>query len=344
MSHDDDDDGTIELYTVKDVARLFGLQEARLRYWHQTGFVGPTKKRAGRAYYAFEDLISVKAARELLDGGLSLQKVRKLLDALRNALPHVDRPLGQLRVCADGDELVVVGDDAAWQPASGQLVMSFAVSGLTREIAEVLELTSQAAAPPRRAEPDAPPAVAVEPEAPARAEPPPSAYAAFLEGLRAEHDGDRTLAEQLYRKAVAKDDGFSAAWTNLGNVLEATGERPAARAAYERALGLDPDQPEARFNLANLLSDEGELDLALAEYRRVIAACPDFADACFNAALVCERLGRRQEMTQRLERYLELDPDSPWADEARKLLAELAGTRAATPTPFAIETEATTPA
>src|SRR4029434_9139379 len=83
------------LYSVRDVARIFGLHERRLRYWAQTGFVGPSQRQGGRALYTFEDLIGVKVAKELLDGGLPLQRVRRNLDALRSALPEVTRPLAR---------------------------------------------------------------------------------------------------------------------------------------------------------------------------------------------------------------------------------------------------------
>ena len=38
----------IELYSIRDVARILAVQESRLRYWMQTGFVGPTVRKGGR--------------------------------------------------------------------------------------------------------------------------------------------------------------------------------------------------------------------------------------------------------------------------------------------------------
>src|SRR5205085_2259922 len=95
----------IEL-AVKDVARLLDVQEARLRYWAQTGFVGPSIRREGRFFYSFQDLIGVKAAKELLAHGLPLQTVRKNLDALRAALPSSTRaspPPGPTSACCSND-------------------------------------------------------------------------------------------------------------------------------------------------------------------------------------------------------------------------------------------------
>src|SRR5262249_53051866 len=150
-------------------------------------------------------------------------------------------------VCSDGDELIVVADDAAFQPTSGQLVMSFAVRQLEGLVA-------------RRP-----------PPAPADEVLPETAYACFRAGV---DDTDDARAERRLQRALGLDPALAAAWTNLGNIHERRGERGAARTAYEKALALDPEQPEARYNLANVLADIGAIDLALAEYRRVVAQVP----------------------------------------------------------------------
>jgi tetratricopeptide (TPR) repeat protein len=301
-----------ETYSIKDVSRLFSLQEARLRYWAQTGFVGPSVRRGGRAYYTFQDLVGVKVAKELIDSGLPLQRVRKNLDALRMALPLVDRPLSQLRVCSDGDRLVVLDHDVAFEPHTGQLVMSFAIEKLSAEIADVLVHPAQAGA------------VKAPPRAPEAAAPKESPYSLFREGGRAEEARDPAQAEAHYRRALELDPRFAAAWTNLGNVLSVRGALGEARECYEKALFLDPEQPEARYNLANLLFDVGDVDRALAEYQRVLALCPEFSDAHFNLGLLSATLGDGRSARRHLTLYLEADPESEWAARAKECLQGLA--------------------
>ncbi len=304
-------DPSVELFAIKDVADLFGLQEARLRYWAQTGFIGPSVRRGSRFYYTFEDLIGVRVAKELLDSGLPMQRVRRNLDALRAALPAVDRPLTRLRVCSDGNDVVVVADDVAFEPKTGQLVMSFAVGSLSERIAQVLPLRPGAKEGAKDARKEKAP------------EAPTTAYGCFLAGVAADDAGDARRAEALYRRALSLDGNFPAAWTNLGNLLERRAVRGEARSAYDRALDLDPDLPEARYNLANLLADLGEDELALAEYRRVLTTSPHFADAHYNLALLLMKIGAAAQAKQHLERYLELDPSSDWTARARSLLATL---------------------
>lgn len=133
-----------EMYSVKDVAQIFGLRESRLRYWAQTGFINPSERRRKRWYYTFRDLIHVRAAKALLDAGISMQNVRKNLERLRDLLPHVDYPASTMRICSNGETLVARGDDdVVFEPLTGQLVMEFSVDELSAEVADVLALPTR---------------------------------------------------------------------------------------------------------------------------------------------------------------------------------------------------------
>ena len=64
-----------DLYSLRDAAKLFHLPESRLRYWERQGFIVRSCELSGRRYYTFQDLIGIRAARELLDEGVSLRCV-----------------------------------------------------------------------------------------------------------------------------------------------------------------------------------------------------------------------------------------------------------------------------
>ncbi len=304
-----------ELYSIRDVARLFALQESRLRYWMQTGFVGPTVRKGGRFFYTFRDLCAVKAAKDLLAAGLTPQAVRKNLEALRKALPSDAHPTLRLRVCSDGETIVAIEDDVAFVPATGQVVMAFNLPALGGQLAEL--------AGAKATGPTAIVAVAVDDD-PTEANLGPTAYTCFMEACAAEDRGEHTVAESLYRRALEVDGALAAAMTNLGNLRYRAGDHVEARRLYERALDHDPAQAEARYNLGNLLEDLGETDLAIAELRRVCQLAPDFADAHYNLGLALARVGGASQARRHLERYLELDTASEWAGRARVYLAQLA--------------------
>jgi len=299
-----------ELYSIRDVARIFALQESRLRYWMQTGFVGPTVRKGGRFYYTFQDLIGVKAAKDLLAAGLTMQQVRKNLDSLKVALPRDATPAARLRICSDGETIVAIADDVAFEPRTGQVVMAFNLPALAGQLTAI-------GTPPEGVP------TTVE-DAPTEANDGITAYRGFLEACAAEDRGDQELAEHLYRQALDLQPSLAAARTNLGNLCYRRGELAAARALYEEALEHEPHQAEARYNLGNLLEDLGETELAIAELRRVTLAAPEFADAHYNLGLLLARVGGLAQAQRHLQRYLELDPGSDWATRARTYLTDLA--------------------
>ncbi|HEY4241881.1 MAG TPA: tetratricopeptide repeat protein [Kofleriaceae bacterium] len=303
----------IELYSIRDVSRILAVQESRLRYWMQTGFVGPTVRKGGRFYFTFSDVVAVKAAKDLLAAGLPLQKVRKNVLALKGALPDDTHPATKLRVCCDGETIVALADDIAFQPIGGQVVMAFTLPSFGEHISTVLAMPRVEAAPVEEV-------VDNDTEAHGGT----TAYRHFIEACAAEDRGDSRTAEHLFRQALDLEPNMAAALTNLGNLVYRQGEIHEARSLYERALEHDPGQSEARYNLANLLCDLGETDLAIAELRRVCAAAPDFADAHYNLGLMLAQVGGNAQARQCLERYLELDAGSDWATHARTYLDAIA--------------------
>ena len=307
----------IELYSIRDVARILAVQESRLRYWTQVGFVGPTVRKGGRFYYTFTDLVAVKSAKDLLAADVSLQSARKAVEGLRKLLPNDTHPASKLRLCSDGSTIVALADDIAFEPIGGQVVMAFSLAAFGAHVADVLAMP--------RVNPNVPPEVPMEvTDTPTEANGGTTAYRHFVEACAAEDRGDSETAEHLFRQAIDLEPNMSAALTNLGNLVYRQGELEDARKLYERALDHDPAQAEARYNLANVYEDLGETELAIAELRRVCSACPEFADAHYNLGLMLAQVGGTGQAKQHLERYLELDTGSEWASHARSYLDQIA--------------------
>jgi tetratricopeptide (TPR) repeat protein len=307
----------IELYSVKDVAKIFGQTESRLRYWIQSGFLWPSVRRGGQYFYTFDDLITIRTAVELLDSGISVQKVRKALAELRSELPKGVTPAAKLRICSDGSSVVVIKDDIAYEAQTKQLVMAFAVSSIKTQIAEILPIRG-----PQKPQNDSatPQPIAVHNEQTLKQELP-SAYQLFLHAGVAEQEGDDAQAERYLRQCLALEDSMAAAHTNLGNLLHKQERLEEAKEEYDLALLHDPEQPEARFNLGNLLEEMGNREMAITELRQVCTRSPDFADAHYNLGVLLAEIGGATQAQEHLMRYLTLDPESQWADQARQFLA-----------------------
>ncbi len=276
--HDSADPGT---YTLRQVSRLFDLPEQRLRYWSQTGFVRPSAREADRVVYSFRDLIAIKVAKDLLDAGLPLRRVRRSLDALRMGLPDQDASLSRLRIRCDQDRVVVEDRDRTFDANTGQLLLDFRVQNLSDQMAEVLALpwvhTSEG--PPGR-----------------------TAYEWYLQGCR-EDGSSPEHARRAYEHAVDLDPDLGPAWTNLGGLRAEAGELDGARDAFAEALRCDPDQPEAQSNLAELALRAGEPDIAIAGYRQVLRHHPEHDEAHYGLARALLAVGGKSQALAHLERF-----------------------------------------
>ena len=292
-------------YGFGAAARILGVAESKLRYWSQSGFVGPSLRQGGRQVYSFQDLVSVRAAKELVDRGFQPAAIRKALEQVRTKLPSVDRPLDKLRVAWDGSTLALIEDGVTFE-VSGQRRFDFGLSDLAERAAEVLALAGVAS-----------PQAAAADETVA----PQGAYDWFSSGLAKESvPGDTAAAEACYRKALESDPGLAAAHTNLGGLAYRKGDISLARIEFEAALSLDPEQPEARYNLAGILYQQGEIERAAAELRRVVQQSPWFSDAHYNLATALEKLGGKRQAADHLRRYLDLESGNtptPWLQEAK---------------------------
>lgn len=286
-----------ELFARAEVARLFGLPESRLAYWARSGFIQPSGKVGRRRYYTFQDLIGIRAAKELLDHGAPLRAVRRSLAHLMRTLPHVTRPLNELRVRNDGQAIVVHDHDRVFEAETGQLQLDFEVRAIRDEVVRVLRPNQ------------------VDPERRRRA------YQSYLEGCRLDEDPatfDR--AEACYREAITLDPALSNALTNWGNLRFRRGDTEEAERLYNRALSIDEGQPEAYYNLGFLAFERGEMSDAARLFGSAVALDPGFADAHFNLAMALEETDRRADARPHWETYLALDPEGPWAEIARRHL------------------------
>jgi len=286
-------------FTWREVSRLFDISERRLRDWDRSAFLSPSGHNGRARCYTFQDLVCVRSAKALLEGGLSIQRAKKIVAALKEKLPLGPHPLGKLRIRGDGKNVVVVEDEREYEASSGQLLIDFSVKSIEESI--IAELSSHKASRANR-----------------------TAYEWYLEGCRLDEEPE-TLgkAEEAYHRAIYLDPNLANAYTNLGNLRYRAGSPEDARILYTKAIEVDVCQPEAHYNLGFLEFEDGDLSHALECFERAVELDPTFADAHFNLAMTLYRLDVEQARRNiHWQRYLELDPQGPWADIARTKLSE----------------------
>ena len=138
-----------DLFRAGDVVEIVEVSRRQLQYWSQTDLIRPSAKTpGGHARYTFEDLVALKAAKRLIDAGVSVQRIRKSIRALRRTLPAVERPLTELILVATGDVLLAFKDGTAFDAISGQEWV-FEVAEFQREV-DAWRRSTEAADTPQR--------------------------------------------------------------------------------------------------------------------------------------------------------------------------------------------------
>jgi tetratricopeptide (TPR) repeat protein len=106
----------------------------------------------------------------------------------------------------------------------------------------------------------------------------------------------------------------------LAELLYRRGDLPAARERYYMAIELDEDFVEARANLGCVLAELGQRELAVAAFEGALQYHGEYPDAHYHLARTLCDLGREADAATHWRSFLELSPESPWAEEARREL------------------------
>jgi DNA-binding transcriptional MerR regulator len=108
-------------FRTSEVLEILGLTRRQLQYWAQTDLIAPSDRTpGGHGRYSFEDLVALKAAKRLLDAGVSLQRIRSSIGALRELLPSLHQPLAEVVLVATGDVVLALDGGAPFDVATGQ--------------------------------------------------------------------------------------------------------------------------------------------------------------------------------------------------------------------------------
>ena len=128
-------------YRVPEVCKVIGISYRQLDYWARTGLVTPSVREAGgsgtQRLYSFQDLVQLKVIKRLIDAGISLQRVRKAIQYLRQNKSN--GPSGvtlmsdgvSIYACESEDEIIdlvkrgqgvfAIALDKVWEDLSGSL-------------------------------------------------------------------------------------------------------------------------------------------------------------------------------------------------------------------------------
>ena len=223
-------------YTSAEVARMLGLSARQIRSYVQADFLSPRRGPRREFRFSFQDLVVLRAARDLVDQRVPTRRVRRVLAKLRRQLPR-GRSLAALRISFEGGEVVVRAEGEIWNPESGQLLLDFQVADLARQAAPLAgRLISRAGDPESL-----------------------SAEDWYELGFELEASALEE-AKNAYQRGLELDPMHADAHLNLGRLIHEEGAAEEAEAHYRTALGIRPKDSTAAYNLGVALQDRGCLD------------------------------------------------------------------------------------
>ena len=270
-------------YTVADVAQLLKLAPAQVRAFARDGFLSPGRGPRGDLRFSFQDLVVLRAAKDLAAARIPARRIRRTLKRLRQDLPR-GRSLAELRITAEGERIVVRDGETAWNPDSGQVVIDFHVRDLATRAAPIARRTARAAQ-----------AAAADYDADGW----------YELGLELEAVAPQE-ARDAYRRALELDPHHADAHVNLGRLLQEKNLTEEAETHYRAALAASPAHATAWFDLGTALEDLRRASDAVDAYRRAIHADRRMADAHFNLARLYEKAGKKAAALRHLGIYQRL--------------------------------------
>lgn len=127
-------------FRVPEVCRIVGISYRQLDYWARTELVTPSIRDAHgsgtQRLYSFQDLVTLRVIKRLLDAGVSLQRVRKAVEYLDEidvqasgvtifsdgkGVYQADSPEAVIDLLNKGQGVFAIAVDKVWSDLEGSL-------------------------------------------------------------------------------------------------------------------------------------------------------------------------------------------------------------------------------
>lgn len=294
-----------QLYTPAMLAELLGVSVRTVRRWQRAGFLQPVSEVMRLPYFDYTGLATARQLATWLRQGASVQSIQTQLDALRQRAGE-SVSLQQLPITAEGKRLVLRQGEQ-YVEATGQLRFGFDPDQDEDSNERPATLQFETALAERQRTPVASGAGL-------------SLDAMVNAAIDAEDEGDLDTAIDWYRAALAAHGPNADISFQLAELLYREGDIHAARERYFMSLELNPDLVEARANLGCVLAECGQIDLAIAAFEGALEQFAEYADVHFHLARALDEYGDHDKAVTHWQRFVELAPASPWAEEAAERL------------------------
>jgi tetratricopeptide (TPR) repeat protein len=266
----------VQTFSTRTAARILAVSPDRIRYWVKHRLLLPAATHGRRFRFAFNDLLLMRMAKDLLPSGRRVVAVKQSFARVRGYL-EPERPVTSLKLQNNEGRIVLSDGDAMIEIDTGQLLLRFG--------------------PPRAA------GVVEDRFGPARVR------ERFAEARRmAEHDPLRALT--LYSDLLGREPGNFEAHLRMATLLERKGDLAGALSHLLGAAVIVPANAEVNLRLGMIYRAREEYENALHSFQRAVECDPLSLEAHRNLAELYERAGRQRDALRHLSQIQRLSPRS----------------------------------
>ena len=250
-------------FSTRSAARILAVSPDRIRYWVKRQLISPTASTGRKYRFAFNDLLVMRLAKDLL-------RERRHLEPLQRCLRRMidpGRPVTALKLLNDEGRIVVSDNGVLIEAETGQLLFDFRAD---RPVGKVEESFGPARVRER-----------------------------FEEARRiAEEDPLKALT--IYSDLVGREPGNFEAHMRLATLLEREGDLQGALRHLLGAAAIVPASAEVHHRLGLLYRKREEYQHSLRSFLRALDCDPTSVEAHRNAAELYESMGRKRDAQKHL--------------------------------------------
>ncbi len=311
------------LYTPAMLSKLLNVPVGKIRSWERLGLIRPVRKVYRLPYFDFCEVTGARRLMELLESGISRQKLQESLENLEDIWPDIKRPLGQLEVLVDGGHVLYRDDAGLIEPVSRQRYFDFEAS-VGRQPHDLVEPGGEQSWGSRGHRPQVG-LLAFDHPSSQQSDTTQWTTAEWLTaGQQAADAGDLEQAVQAFRLCLLESPHDPELHFHLAEALYRQGQLDASTERYYAAVECDHQYIEAWTQLGCVLEERGRSEEALSAFGVALEFHPDYPDAHRHKAALLDSLGQHADARLHWETYLQYDQRGPWAEEARQRLSESA--------------------
>ncbi len=255
-----------ETFSTRTAARILAVTPERIRYWVKRNLIRPVDSGGRKYRFAFNDLLEMRLAKELLGTRQHIEPVQRCLDRVREFVAP-DRSVTSLKLVNDEGRIVVRDGPVLIEAQTGQLIFDF--EGGYR------------------------PGTVEDGFGPARVR-------ERFEEARQIADEDPLRALTIYGELLGREPGNFEAHMRLATLLEREGDLGSAMRHLLGAAAICPASAEVHMKLGMLYRRKEEHQHALRSFLRSLECDASNVEAHRNAAEMYEVMGRRRDSQRHL--------------------------------------------